>query len=172
MRAVAREVGIAPPSMAPHFADRAEIIDAVVSRELTCLHEALVAAIASEADPVDKALAGARAYVTHGQAHPNRYRMIFERRCLDLWDREQRGMAQTAPLTAETFDVMVGTIQECIDAGRSASTDAFGDGVRVWLALHGLIALPQTITSFPWPDIDELLVSCVCRLARIEEDRR
>jgi AcrR family transcriptional regulator len=72
MRAVAREVGIAPPSMAPHFADRAEIIDAVVAQELTRLHEALFAAIASESGPVAKALAGARAYVAHGQAHPER----------------------------------------------------------------------------------------------------
>jgi AcrR family transcriptional regulator len=172
MRAVAREVGIAPPSMAPHFADRAEIIDAVVAQDLTRLHEALFAAIASESDPVAKALAGARAYVAHGQAHPNRYRVIFERRFLDLWDREHRVMAHTAPLMAETFDLVVLTIQECVDAGRSASTDAFGDGVRVWLALHGLVALPQTVTSFPWPDIDELLVSCVHRLARIDEDRR
>ncbi len=172
MRAVAREVGIASPSMAPHFSDRAEIIDAVVAQELTSLRDALTAAVASESDPVEQVFAGARAYVAHGQAHPNRYRVIFERRFLDLWDSEQRVMQHTAPLMAETFELTVRTIQGCIDAGRSASTDAFGDGVRVWLALHGLVALPQTITSFPWPDTDQLLVSCVNRLAQLEERPR
>ncbi len=172
MRAVAREIGIAAPSMAPHFSDRAEIIDAVVAQELTSLRDALVAAIASESDPVAQAFAGARAYVAHGHAHPNRYRVIFERRFLDLWDREQLAMQNTAPLMAETFDLSVATLQACIDAGRSTSSDAFGDAVRIWLALHGLVALPQTITSFPWPDTDELLVSCVTRLAGIQEDPR
>ncbi len=169
MRAVAREVGIAAPSMAPHFSDRAEIIDAVVAQELTRLHDVLHAAVASESDPVDQLFAGTRAYLAFGQAHPNRYRVIFERRFLDLWDSQQRVMQQTAPLMANTFELTVTTIQACIDAGCSASTDAFGDGVRVWLALHGLVALPQTITSFPWPDTDQLLVSCVTRLARLTQ---
>ncbi len=172
MRAVAREIGIAPPSMAPHFADRAEIIDAVVTQELSGLHDALFAAVDSESDPVEKAFAAARAYLAFGQAHPNRYRVIFERRFLALWDREGRVMHQTAPMMAGTFDLVVQTLQGCIDAGRSSSTDAFGDGVRVWLALHGLVALPQAITSFPWPDTDELLISCLTRLAGIQEAPR
>ncbi|MFZ0091357.1 MAG: hypothetical protein WAL63_17740, partial [Solirubrobacteraceae bacterium] len=79
---------------------------------------------------------------------------------------------QTAPLMDETFELTVNTIQACIDAGRSASTDAFGDGVRIWLALHGLVALPQAITTFPWPDLEELLVSCITRLAGILEAPR
>ena len=172
LRAVAREVGIAAPSMAPHFADRAEIIDAVVAQELRCLHDTLHAAVAAEADPVAQLFAGARAYLAYGHAHPNRYRVIFERRFLALWDREERVMQQTAPLMDETFELTVNTIQACIDAGRSASTDAFGDGVRTWLALHGLVALPQAITTFPWPDLDELLVSCITRLAGILEAPR
>ena len=169
MRAVAREVGVASPSMAPHFSDRGEIIDAVVAQELASLHDALFKAVSAQSDPVDQLMAGSRAYLAHGQAHPNRYRVIFERRFLDLWESEHRVMQQTAPLMAETFDLTVRTIQACIDTGRSASTDAFGDGVRVWLALHGLVALPQTITTFPWPDTDELLVSCVTRLAQLNE---
>ncbi len=171
LRAVAREVGIAAPSIAPHFADRAEIIDAVVAQELTRLHDALLTAVTSQADPVEQLFAGARAYLTHGRTHPNRYRVIFERRFLDLWQREHRVMHQTAPLMAESFDLVVQTIQSCIDAGRSTSNDPFGDGVRIWLALHGLVALPQTITSFPWPDTDELLISCVTRLAQLNQER-
>ncbi len=167
LRAVAREVGIAAPSIAPHFSDSAEIIDAVVAHELTRLHQTLLAAVASRSDAVEQLFAGTRAYVAHGHAHPNRYRVIFERRFLDLWGQEQRVMHQTAPLMAESFDLVVRTIQSCIDAGRSTSTDPFGDAVSIWLALHGLVALPQTITSFPWPDTDELLIRCVSRLAQI-----
>ncbi len=167
MRAVAREIGIAAPSMAPHFADRAEIIDAVVAQELTDLHTTLSAAIASRADPVEQLLAGARAYLAYGQAKPNRYRVIFERRFLHVWDDEHRVMSRTAPLMAEIFNLVVRTYQGCIDSGQSTSTDAFSDAVRVWLAMHGLVALPAAITSFPWPDTDQLLVSCITRLAQL-----
>jgi AcrR family transcriptional regulator len=172
LRAVAREVGIAPPSMTPHFAERAEIIDAVVAQELGRLHDALFAAVDAESDPAEKAFAAARAYLAFGQAHPNRYRVIFERRFLTLWDREQRVMRHTAPQMAETFDLVVRTLQGCIDAGRSSSTDAFADGVAIWFALHGMVALPPAITSFPWPDTEKLLISCITRLARIQEPPR
>ncbi len=91
LRAVAREVGIAAPSMAPRFADRAEIIDAVVAQELRCLHARLRAAVAAEGDPVTQLFAAARAYPAYGYAQPNCYRVIFERRFLALWDRENVG---------------------------------------------------------------------------------
>ncbi len=171
LRAVAREIGITAPSIAPHFSDRTEIIDAVVSRELHSLHAALASAAASQTDPVERVLASARAYVAHGRENPNRYRIVFERRFLDVWATENKIMEQTAPLGAETFDLIVRTLQECIDAGRSASTDAFADAVAAWLALHGLVALPQAITSFPWPDTDDLIVTCISRLTRLTAER-
>lgn len=167
LRAVAREVGIAPPSMSRWFADRAEVIDAVVAQELTELRDAMVAAKEAETDPVAQLFAIVRAYHAHGQAHPNRYRVIFERRFLPLWEAQQRTMDQTAPLITETFGLVVATIERCVEAGGSASTDPFADATALWLALHGLVALPPTIPSFPWSDGDQLLVACVTRLIRL-----
>ena len=172
LRAVAREIGIAAPSIAPHFADPTAIIDAVVARELRSLHAALADAAATQTDPVERVLACDRAYVAHGREKPNRYRIVFERRFLEVWAAEDKVMEQTAPLGVETFDLIVRTLQACIDAGRSASTDAFADAVAAWLALHGLVALPQAITSFPWPDTDDLIVTCVSRLTRLTSEHR
>jgi AcrR family transcriptional regulator len=167
LRSVAREVGIAPPSMTRFFADRAEVIDAVLAQELGGLRDDMAAAKESETEPVAQLFAVVRAYHAHGQAHPNRYRVMFERRFLPLWEAEQRTMDQTAPLMVETFGLVSGSIERCVQAGRSASTDPFFDATLLWIAIHGLVALPATITSFPWPDTDELLVACVKRLVRL-----
>jgi AcrR family transcriptional regulator len=167
LRAVAREVGIAPPSMSRCFADRAEVIDAVVAQELGALSDAIVAAKDAEADPVEQLFAIVRAYYAHGHSHPNRYRVIFERRFLPLWEDEGRAMDQTAPLIAETFGLVVTTIERCVESGRSSSADPFADATALWFAIHGLVTLPPTVPSFPWPDADELLVACVTRLIRL-----
>jgi AcrR family transcriptional regulator len=167
MRAVAREVGIAAPSINRHFADRAAIIDAVVAQELAALRDVVVSAMAAAGDPVERLFAIVRAYRAYGQAHPNSYKVIFERRFLDLWQVEQRTMDHTAPLIAETFGLVVRAVEACVEAGRSTSTDPFADTTALWCAIHGLVVLPPTIPSFPWPETDELLVACVTRLVGI-----
>lgn len=171
LRAVARQIGIAAPSIAPHFADPTEIIDAVVATELDTLTQVLHEAAASTADPVEALLATSRAYVSFGRAHPNRYRVIFERRFLDIWD-ENRPMPQTGPVMARNIELSVGLVQACIDAGRSTSTDAYAEMTAIWMFLHGLITLTAAITSVPWPDTDETLTNSVSRIARIQPSPR
>jgi AcrR family transcriptional regulator len=167
LRAVAREIGIAAPSIVHHFADRAAIIDAVVAQQLARLSSVLTEAAQTSVDPVAGMLAAWSAYLQFGRAHPGGYRVIFERRFLPLWDEEQRPMTETAPIFDAAVTMMVGLLEACIDAGRSASTDAFRDSVAVWYFAHGLVALPSTITSFPWPDHDLHLVDGIRNLAHL-----
>jgi AcrR family transcriptional regulator len=167
LRAVAREVGVAPPSISRHFADRGAVIDAVVAQDLAELRDVMVSALAAHTDPVEALFALNRAYYEYGRDHPNRYKVVFERRFLPFWQDEQRTMEQTAPLIAETFGLVVTVIQSCIEMGYSNSTDPFADATALWCAVHGLVALPPTIPSFPWPDIDQLLITCVTRLLKL-----
>lgn len=161
LRAVAREIGISAPSIDRHFANPAEIIDAVVAAELTVLTDTLNTAAASSTDPAEGFLAATRAYVAFGRARPNRYRVIFERRFLPDWEQQGLAMTATAPLMAATFTAMVDLVQACIDTGRSTVADANTAVVAIWFALHGMIALPAAITSFPWPDLDGILQATV-----------
>lgn len=154
LRAVAREIGIAAPSIARHFASPTDIVDAVV------------AAAATSTDPAEGLLAAARAYVDFGRAHPNRYRVLFERRYLPDWEQQGVAMTATAPLAA-TFTTITGLVQACIDTGRSTATDANTAVVAIWFTLHGMIALPAAITSFAWPDLDAILHSTVATHANL-----
>src|SRR6201994_41011 len=78
LRAVAREVGIAAPSIYAHFADREAIIMAAVVGVFDELADSVEKAETSAGtNPVDRLLAGCQAYLDYGLAHPARYRLLF-----------------------------------------------------------------------------------------------
>jgi len=167
LRAVAREIGVAAPSIARHFTDLPEIIDAVVAHELGELYQSLVAAGTTTAEPVERLLRISKAYVDYGQARPARYRILVGRRFLDDWEERDLVMAQSAPLMAAGIDMFTAAIQACVDAGRSTTSDASFATAILWFALHGLITVPAAITSLDWPDYGEMLNACVTRAAQL-----
>lgn len=167
LRGIARQIGISAPSVTIHFADRADIIDAVIADELAQLHRLVEAAAGSSPDPVECYLATARAYVRFGRDHPARYRLLFNRRYIPEWETQQRPMPQTDPLITATLAVPVRALQACIDAGRSTSVDPSTDSIAVWFFLHGLTTIPAAITSLPWPDLDQFLTTTVTGLAHL-----
>jgi len=171
LRAVCREIGVTPPSISRFFTDPAQVIDLVVSRELGQMRDSMAAASeANNGDPVAQLFAVIRAVYDLGRAHPNRYRVIFERRFLPLWDEKGLVMTETAPLITESFGLVVSALTDCVAIGASTSTDVFADCVAVWCGVHGLVALPSAITTFPWPDLDNLLDKMVTRLTGLNPD--
>ena len=157
LRAVAREIGISAQSIDRHFANPAQIVDAVVADQLNTLAEQLNTAAASSTDPAENLHAAARAYLAFGRAHPNRYRVLFEQRFLPNWEQQGLAITATAPLMASTFTTLTDLLQACIDTGRSTATDANTAVVAIWLTLHGMIALPAAITTIAWPNLDTIL---------------
>ena len=78
LRAVAREVGIAAPSIYAHFADRDAIIIAAVLQVFDELTDAIEADVESGGqDPVDRLVGGCEAYVKFGLEHPAMYGVLF-----------------------------------------------------------------------------------------------
>jgi AcrR family transcriptional regulator len=173
LRAVAREVGIAAPSIYAHFADRDAIVMAVVLRVFDELAEAVgQGSAAGRQDPVERLVAGCAAYVSWGLAHPARYGVLFS---------GPPGAPQDycAPVAlspdghpvlefgAEAFALLVRGIEDCAEAGASASTDVVADSTAVWVALHGAVTLRNSLPGFPWPDPETLVRHLVLSLARI-----
>lgn len=147
LRAVARAVGIAPPSIYAHFPDREAIVDAVVDEVFGDLTADLEAVRDPAADPVVQLLTGCGAYLDFARRQPGRYRLLFERR--DPVERESESRYNEVRETS--FKYLADAVQRCVDAGRSSSTDVFGDACAVWAALHGYALLSSNLPSFPWP---------------------
>ena len=155
LRAVAREVGIAAPSIYPHFADREAILAAVVARVFDELAAAIKAgAAAAGPDPVDQLVAGCTGYVDFGLSQPARYGVLFAGRwgpAADYCKPVAFGPDGRPVLEwgAEAFSLLLHGIEDCVTAGRSASTDVVADATAVWVALHGTVTLRTTLPGFP-----------------------
>lgn len=163
LRAVARRVGIAAPSIYAHFPDRDAIVLAVVERGFANLQARLHEAIGACEDPVERLHAGCRAYVRFAAERPHEYRTMFQRAA-----RPAGPAGQTPPAGMEAFAVLVQGVTACVEAGRSRSDDPFFDAVGTWIALHGFATLYAGGSDFPWPDTDRLVTSIVARQARLE----
>ena len=159
LRAVAREIGIAAPSIYPHFADRDAIVTAVVARLFDDLAAAIRAGVvAAGPDPVSQLLAGCEAYVRWGLRHPARYGVLFSGPRPVATAEYCRpvvlgpGQRPVLEFGAEAFALLADAIGNCAAAGSSASTDVVADGTAVWVALHGTVTLRTARPHFPWPE--------------------
>jgi AcrR family transcriptional regulator len=166
LRAVAREVGIAAPSIYAHFAHRDAIVWAVMTQAFDEIAEAVEAAIASREDVVEQLVAGCEAYVTYGLAHPAVYRTLFSHELPPPEDGVKVADG-TLPIGGEAFALLVDGIARCARAGRSTSTDTFADATAVWVALHGTVSLWSTLCDFPWPDEEGFVRRMTLSLARV-----
>jgi len=173
LRAVAREVGIAAPSIYAHFPDRDAVLMAVVVRIFDELTAAIEQGLDSAGeDPVDRLVAGCEGYVAFGMEHPARYGVLFSERQVVAAD-----YCKPVPLGpdgqpvlefgAESFALLVGAIGDCVKAGVSMSTDVVADSTTVWVALHGTISLRTALPRFPWPDPDDFVRRYVLSLAQV-----
>jgi AcrR family transcriptional regulator len=77
IRAVAEAVGVTPPSIYRHFADKNDLIFAVCARHFTALEDHIRRACEGIDDPVDALVALGRAYIEFGVANPEPYRIMF-----------------------------------------------------------------------------------------------
>ena len=173
LRAVAREVGIAAPSIYAHFPDRDAVLMAVGARVFDELTEAIEQGReAAGQDPAGRLVAGCEAYVAFGLEHPARYGVLFSRQrpaAPDYCKPVPIGPAGRPVLEfgAESFALLVQAIQDCVTARVSVSTDAVADATAVWAALHGTVSLRTALPRFPWPDPAVFVRQLVLSLAQV-----
>jgi AcrR family transcriptional regulator len=161
LRAVARETGIAGPSIYDHFASVEDIRDDLVRVCFDELIRRLTEADARMSEPEDRLHAICEAYVAYGEEFPNRYALLY---------RSVRTRAQKASSGnggARALRILVDSIADCAAAGRSASVDPYDDAVGVWTAIHGLTTLRASRPDFSNLHADEMLRNLVRRQARI-----
>ncbi|SOB88440.1 TetR/AcrR family transcriptional regulator [Streptomyces sp. 1331.2] len=172
LRSVARRVGIAAPSIYPHFPDQPAIVLAVVQREfaelerhLRSAHSAADGQDTGEDDPRRRLRAICDAYLDYARTHPGRYRTMFGGLWTPTLGDSSITEADLTALGAEALEVIATAISDCVAAGQATSTDPSSDAVALWLGLHGLAHQRAVTRAFPWPpDIADRLVSALAHL--------
>jgi AcrR family transcriptional regulator len=167
LRAVARRVGISAPAIYAHFADREAILEAVVDDAFADLHAALTAAVEDCPDPVEKLRRACLTYWRFAEERRGRFQLLFARRRV-MTDGIPKAESVATMIGAKSFGALVGGISECVEAGRSRSTDPVGDATVLWMSLHGYATLSVTVPYFPWPDRAVILEGLLHRIALVD----
>jgi AcrR family transcriptional regulator len=163
IRAIAEAVGVTPPSIYLHFADKTELLAAVCAEHFGRFDRAMEEAAAGVDDPLEGLRVRGRAYVRFGLDHPEHYRILF-------MTRPGAGRPASGDLTAlpgmAAFTHLVDVVQGCMAAGALPPGDPFLVATGLWAGVHGLTSLLISRPDFPWPEVDRLLDQLVDGFAR------
>ena len=153
IRAIAQAVGVTPPSIYLHFADKTELIWAVCEEHFRKLDEELERAAAGSDDPLESLALRGRAYVRFGLNNAEGYRILFMSRG-DLEPKEEFLGEDT---TASAFVNLVGAVERCMEAGAIRRDDPTSVAFGLWALVHGVTSLLISLPGFPWPEEPERL---------------
>lgn len=155
LRAIARETGIAAPSIYRHFADRDAVLDAVVTATFEQLETVCEQAYNQAATGIARVRGISYAYVAFAAQHRSEYRILFERTA----DVIESGApsAPTYPPGIRAFQFFIDAFAQMDQEEDSDTTDPIRDAQTLWAALHGIVTLIPATPGFPWAPTEVLL---------------
>jgi AcrR family transcriptional regulator len=161
IRAIADRVGVTPPSIYRHFADKDALLQSVCRDVFIRLDDALEKAAAGATDAFDELMRKGHAYVEFGLAHPESYRILF------TIDHDHKSPSEEAVEAVEAADLpgsnaflhLQDTVHRVLELGgpHAPKPDEYAMTCAVWTAVHGITSLRISMPDFPWPSIDEQL---------------
>jgi AcrR family transcriptional regulator len=157
IRAVADAVGVTPPSIYLHFADKDELIWEVCEEQFRKFDEHVASRTAGIDDPVENIRACGRAYVEFGLSNKEGYRILFMGRGQPGAKHEHTSMTHVSP----TLDRVVGNLRHGMETGQIARGDPELVALGLWTTVHGITSLLISLPDFPWPAAREVMVDCV-----------
>jgi AcrR family transcriptional regulator len=159
IRAVASHVGVTPPSIYLHFADKEALLDAVLVDLFTELDDVMQQAAAGVEHPLERLRQQGLAYVRFARSSPEYYRLAT------MSVRTEAGNVD-AILGTAAFTHFLATVGECMDEGIFAPGDPLPIALELWAAAHGIASLLVAKPYLPWGD-PELVADHVLRAAAI-----
>lgn len=142
LRRIAREAGIAAPSVYAHFDDRDRVLEAVAEASWVQVSQEIAEAVQSAADPRERLLIGCRVYVSFAQRHPLRYALMTQD-------------GHVPPAARQALDVVTRGLLCCRDGlppGDAGEPDE--DSARIAaalsVALHGVAMLHRSDAPNLW----------------------
>jgi len=158
IRAVAQRVGVTPPSIYLHFADKDALLDAVCAHYFEQLDEQMQQAAVDQPTILDALRAQGLAYVRFATATPELYRIA-------TMGRVHSGSDVDATLATSAFVHMRDSVQALMDQGIYAPGDPMALALELWSAAHGVAALLISKPYLPFGDTDaftDRVLTAVC----------
>jgi AcrR family transcriptional regulator len=159
IRAVADAVGVTSPSIYLHFADKNELLGAVVADTFRELDDAMLAEAADADSPLARLRAFGMAYVRFAVTHPEHYRLAAMDPC------PTPNVEVDDVLRSAAFEHFNATVVECIGAGLFVADDPLPITFALWTAAHGVASLVIAKPYLPWGDLDAFADRVLCAAA-------
>jgi AcrR family transcriptional regulator len=152
LRAVAREIGIAAPSIYLHFPTLDDLLAALLRSCFTALQSRLEAGITLGTTTAERLRFGCRGYCAFAIEDPASYGVLFT-------GALHRAHTTVDPLIGiDVFQILVqGVADGMADGTLSTAGDAFATARAIWAGLHGQVSLRAGNPAFPWDPLDEAI---------------
>ena len=161
LRGVARAAGIDPMSIYRHFANKEELVWAVLDAEFAALARALNEAEQQFDDPVDRLRARCLGYLRFGLERPGEFLVLFGTEGRPIPPQGAPEQLPGWPL----FAAFVAGIERCLPTRPApGGADAQLRATLLWVALHGATVLRVSKKGFPWPPVEHLVEQLLQRL--------
>jgi AcrR family transcriptional regulator len=157
IRSVADAVGVTPPSIYRHFADKTDLVFAVCQRQFERMALALRGAVAGLDDPVARLEHLGRAYVRFGLDNPEHYRVLM----MGHPDVRPPGFDVTSLLADAAFSLLLEILRDGMAAGLLREIEPLDAGIAVWTAVHGLTAIAISKPDVALPVVDRALETVI-----------
>jgi AcrR family transcriptional regulator len=158
IRAVAKRVGVTPPSIYLHFPDKRELLDAACEPIFGELERHFDDACAGVTEPLEQLRRMGVAYVRFALDNREPFRIVFMSQCDD---ESTADMTKADLETRSAFRRVMAAVTDAQQAGVIGPADPAPIAMRLWFAVHGAASLLISKPYFPWPPVDELVDSMV-----------
>jgi AcrR family transcriptional regulator len=160
LRALAREVGVAPQSVYLHFGSKPELLRAVVETLFAELQRRIEKAQSAQTTPTARLQAHCRAYCEYGLRHPGHYKLLFESPLTG-----SAGLAYEGSPGAKVFENLAGAVRDCTECRAVPGQDPRYVATALWVGLHGIVSLRLGKPAFPWPPVETMIDTLLAGLA-------
>jgi len=158
IRSVALRVGVTPPSIYLHFADKDALLDAVCARYFERLDEVMQRVAADETTNLDRLCAQGMAYVRFATETPELYRIA-------MMGEGRPGSDVDMTLNSSAFVHMRTSVESLMAEGVYPKGDATKAALELWTVAHGVAAQLISRPYLPFGDVEEFayrVLSAVC----------
>lgn len=158
IRSVAQRVGVTPPSLYLHFADKTALLDAVCGRYFENLNQEMHAAAGAHDSAFEVLRAQGAAYLRFALTTPVLYRIA-------MMGQGSPGSDVDIALNSSAFGNLRATVQALIAETVYPPGDPTALALELWTAVHGIAAMLISRPYLPWGDVEQFadrLMRSVC----------
>lgn len=148
IRAVAQRVGVTPPSIYLHFADKDALLDAVCVRYFEKLDEEMQSLAADAPSAIEVLRAQGLAYVRFAVKTPELYRIA-------TMGEGRPGSDVDMMLNTSAFVHLRNSVEKLMSEDVFPPGDPVALALQLWTVAHGVAAMLISRPYLPWGDTEE-----------------